>query len=226
MDDRIPVCIFAKPIVAGAVKTRIASVLGGEAAAQLAGALFDDVLHVVRACAWARPVVATTDVAAFTLPEGVELWAQGDGDLGDRVERVMRRAVAEAGMAFVVGADTAGLTLDDLDAARASLADLPAVIGPSDDGGFWLLGLSSVPEGLLKGLPWSAQRTRAATVQRLRARVGEVAFAADRFDVDVVDDMTRLISAGASGQIARGRADVVARVLLGRSTPPELAEKS
>ena len=118
---RARVCVFAKPPRPGRVKTRLVSALGEEGAAELAGAFLRDTLAQVQALPWADPVVATTGDLGALAPAGVETWLQGEGDLGQRIERVMRRALADREQAVALGADTPGLPVRLLEQGRAAL---------------------------------------------------------------------------------------------------------
>jgi uncharacterized protein len=188
----IAVCIFAKPPDAGAVKTRLASAVGPEGAARLASALLQDTLAAVRACPWAVPIVATTDAHGWH-PEGAaQVWPQGGGDLGARVERVLRRALETYPAAVAVGADSPATLRPRLEEARAALAHTTAVVGPTEDGGFDLLALRRCPIGLLQDLPWSAPTTCDRTVHQLRARGFDVQVLDVGFDVDRPEDLARL----------------------------------
>jgi hypothetical protein len=190
----VPVCVFAKPPLPGAVKTRLARGVGARRAAQLALAFFHDTWATVGALPWARPILASTtpDLSAFALGGDVEVWLQGTGDLGARMERVLERGIAEAGRALVIGTDIPGLPAGHLEEAQAALARHEAVIGPAEDGGFYLLGLSRITPGLLADLPWSAPDTRARTEERLtRAGLSPARIPA-WFDVDEPEDLARL----------------------------------
>lgn len=190
-DERAPVCVFAKPPVAGAVKTRLARTEGERRAADLARAFLVDTLTGLRAVPWARPILATTGplgALAGPTPE----WPQGDGDLGDRLERVLARALTEADQSFAIGADSPGLPRAHLERARELLVDADAVLGPADDGGFYLLGLRRCPPGLLHGLPWSTASTAFAVAARLRDAGLRVAHAPPWFDVDDAAALQRL----------------------------------
>lgn len=188
---RIPICIFAKPPVAGQVKTRLA--LPGRAA-ELARAFLIDTHESIVELGWAQPIVASTGAldAGLRARLAPTVWPQGDGDLGARLERVLRRALEEAPAAIAIGADSPGIPRSRHDEARAALATNDAVIGPADDGGFYLLGLTRCPEGLLRDLPWSSPDTFDATVARLRAHGLSVAILEPWFDVDHPDDLERL----------------------------------
>ncbi|GAC1342867.1 MAG: hypothetical protein NVSMB23_16000 [Myxococcales bacterium] len=195
------VCIFAKPPVAGAVKTRLALGVGVERAAALARAFLDDTVAAVGQADWARAALASTE----PVDSDLEVILQGEGDLGARLERVLAQALRDAPFALAIGADAPGLPLRLLAQARAALATADAVVGPADDGGFYLLGLSRCPPGLLAGLPWSEPETCARTLARLRDRGFSPAVIEPWFDVDVAADLDRLRAALARGEIQAPR---------------------
>jgi rSAM/selenodomain-associated transferase 2/rSAM/selenodomain-associated transferase 1 len=190
----VPACLFAKPPRAGEVKTRLEVELGAEGAALLAGALARDSWEALAGLGWATPVLATTEPdAAEWRAEGWEpRWSQGEGDLGARLERILRRALETSPAALAIGSDSPGLPHDRFAAAREALARHDAVLGPSADGGFYLIGLRRCPEGLLADLPWSVAETAERTLARLRAFGLSVATLAPWFDVDQPEDLERL----------------------------------
>ncbi len=208
---RIPVCVFAKPSRPGRVKTRLAPQVGAEGAARLARAFFADTWAAVAGLSWARPVLATTRIdREDPPPDGAEVWLQGRGDLGQRLARVLRRAIREGDRAIALGADSPGLPPELLDQARQALRRCDAVLGPCEDGGFYLIGLARCPPGLLGRLKWSASDTFDRTRSRLEARGLATAILPEWFDVDRPPDLARL-----SRLIARGAvsAPETARVL-------------
>lgn len=198
------VCVFAKPPLPGIAKTRLTPALGAAGAAELALALLQDTWAAVSACGWARAVIATPHPARWhvDLDARPEVWPQGDGDLGARMARVARRALAEARVVLLVGADLPGIPAGALADARRRLADAEAVLCPTPDGGFWALGLRRCPEGALEGITWSAPTTLAeadASLQRLELRVARgVAW----MDVDVPSDLARAGDAIARGDVS------------------------
>jgi rSAM/selenodomain-associated transferase 1 len=211
----VRICVFAKPPRPGQVKTRLASALGDQGAAELAGAFLRDTLALVQSLPWAELVVATTGDLGDLVPAGVEIWLQGDGDLGRRLERVMRRALHDREQAVALGADTPGLPGRLLEQGRAALAaGHDAALGPAEDGGFYLLGLRRCPEGLFQALPWSAAETLERTRGRLLARGLSVELIEPWFDVDREQDLARLARLIEAGEL---RAEETARVLSARA---------
>jgi uncharacterized protein len=189
-------CIFAKPPVAGTVKTRLAASLGPDAASQLAAAFLRDSWHAARELVWARSILVTTHrndfEAELDIEASADVWLQGDGDLGQRLQRVLARALRTAPVALAIGADTPGLPARLLEQARDTLQSTEAVLGPSADGGFYLIGLRRCPRGLLEGLPWSSAQTCARTFGRLAAAGLRPALLPAWFDVDRLQDLARL----------------------------------
>ena len=77
-------------------------------------------------------------------------------------------------------------------ATRRKFARSECAIGPCADGGFYALGLTRCPRGLLRGLPWSSPDTFARTVDRLRSRGLAPIVLEESTDVDRPEDLARL----------------------------------
>lgn len=157
--------LIAKYPRAGAAKTRLAPLLGEQGAADLHRRLVERTLATVRASGLPFAVhftgAAAQDFAAW-LGEDVPLVDQGEGDLGARLARAPAPGV-------VLGADIPGLTAGHLrDAARA-LEEVPVVIGPASDGGYYLLGFTSEIPELWRDMPWGTERVLKETEARLQA---------------------------------------------------------
>ncbi len=204
-------CILVKSPRPGEVKTRLAPAVGLDGAATLARAFLDDTLALARRLSWARVVVVVSgDPAPLALPADVEVWSQGPGDLGERMERALVRALAPGRRAILLGTDSPGLPARMVEAARASLPARGAVLGPAGDGGFYLIGLDRCEPGLLSGLPWSRSDTLVHTEARLRRAGRAVARAEPWFDVDEPADLERLSDLVGRGEV---QAPATARAL-------------
>jgi rSAM/selenodomain-associated transferase 1 len=188
------ICVVAKEPAPGQAKTRLAKHLGDEAAAALARAFLCDALDLARKVAGAQLAIAYAGDPK-TLPssaEGFSCWPQGEGDLGARMERALRRGLEHAQHVLIIGSDSPGLPVRHLEQAFELLRDHDAVLGPADDGGYYLLGLNRCPEGLLAELPWSAADTAERTLARLCEQRFRVALLDRWFDVDELADLDRL----------------------------------
>lgn len=193
MNEAIAICIFAKPPVAGKVKTRLLPELGAEAAADLASSMLRDVWRAASCCPGVRPVLAAAEPGEFPLhiPEQ-DIWLQREGDLGQRLEHILRRALETAPAAIALGADSPLVAPGQLEEAIAALETHDAAIGPCADGGFYLLALKHCPPGLLSGLPWSCAETFNAAKERLEQNGFMVETITPLFDVDTAEDLALL----------------------------------
>lgn len=189
-NDRITVGVFVKVPRAGEVKTRLAPALGMAGAAMFAQSCFEDTWAAIRSLEWARPIVACTERVSFS--DHRPVWLQGKGDLGRRLETILRRACRQSPAVLAVGSDSPGMPRRLLESARAALVHCDAVVGPSEDGGFYLIGLKRCPAGLLSGIRWSQADTFAQTVSRLRGFEMNTTVLEPWFDVDTPKDLEHL----------------------------------
>ncbi len=202
MDQRGCICVFAKPPAPGRVKTRLVPLLGSSGAAELATAFLQDTWTALAVLLWAKPVLASTEEGRPDgLREPVEVWLQEGGDLGVRLENIVRRALRNHPYAIAIGADSPGLPAKFLEQAREALAQVDAVIGPCEDGGFYLLGLRNCPEGLLSGIPWSAAVTCEETIAKIRGAGLAIEVLDLWFDIDTAEDLEKLARLISAGQI-------------------------
>jgi rSAM/selenodomain-associated transferase 1 len=94
-----------------------------------------------------------------------ELVSQGGGGLGLRLQRQCARGFAQGHRAIVlVGSDLPQLAAVDLQQAFAALQQVPLVLGPADDGGYWLIGLRAPAAPLFAGIDWGGPQVLAQTL--------------------------------------------------------------
>jgi rSAM/selenodomain-associated transferase 1 len=161
------IVIFAKAPVAGRVKTRLIPALGPEGAARLAAAMLSETVNEALATGWEVELWGEPDPAGWYEGPPVRLRAQGGGGLGDRLAQATRQTLAEAASLLLIGTDCPELDRSRLAAAAAALGPCDAVIHPTEDGGYALLGLKRFSPTLFEDMPWST----AAVFDETRARV-------------------------------------------------------
>jgi len=170
----------------GRVKTRLGREIGMIEAAWWYRHHMSRLLSHVKDPRW-RSVAAFAPDRARTLPGEVrDHWPQGRGDLGRRMMRMLRRAGSPS---LLIGSDIHGLTHVHITRAWRTLGKNDAVIGPSPDGGFWLLGLKHPrrhPVNCLDGARWSSPYALMDTVKRLG---GRTALTDMLQDIDTVEDL-------------------------------------
>jgi rSAM/selenodomain-associated transferase 2/rSAM/selenodomain-associated transferase 1 len=102
------------------------------------------------------------------LGEGRLYSSQGEGDLGQRMERAMSRAFAQGKRRVVlIGTDCPALSSAHLRQAFSLLRGADAVIGPALDGGYYLLGLRRMHAGIFTQMPWGGDQVFSRTRERL-----------------------------------------------------------
>ncbi len=165
MDQAVPqIALIAKYPAPGRAKTRLVPALGEEGAAQVHRRLVERALATIRASG--LPFSVWTTGAAHAefadwLGTDIAFVEQGEGDLGARLARVPAPAI-------VLGADIPGLTAKHLRDAVAALEEVPAVIGPASDGGYYLLGFTREMPFLWDDMPWGTERVLKHTERRLK----------------------------------------------------------
>ena len=186
------VCIFAKPPLPGRAKTRLIPVLGDELAAVCADAFLEDTVRLVERLSWAELIIAATETFERRYFPHHPVWIQPAGDLDIRIEVILRRALLSTPLALALGADSPGLPVKFMEQAREALKVHDAVLGPTEDGGFYLLGLKRCPSGLLSGIEWSSFATFSQTLARLRQHGFSVAILGRWIDVDTPASLAQL----------------------------------
>lgn len=190
------ILVFVRAPVAGRVKTRLAAEIGADAAlhvyrrlaehtAAQAKALGKDVASRVHF----TPANAENDVRNW-LGGGVGYLPQEGGDLGERMGAAFAAAFAAGHRRVViVGSDLPGLTAGLLRDAFHRLDSHPVVLGPARDGGYYLLGMTTLVPEIFRDIPWSTGAVLDATLQRLAALGIVPALLPVLADVDVAPDL-------------------------------------
>ncbi len=135
----------------------------------VARAALDDTLATARATFPGHVVVMLDGEPGPWLPPGVGLLPQRRGDLADRLAGAFDDAGAPA---LAIAGDTPQVTpaLLTLAATRLMSPGVDAVLGPTDDGGYWVVGLRRPDPEVFIGVPMSTARTGSAQRDRLRQR--------------------------------------------------------
>lgn len=196
---RVAVAAMAKVPVAGEVKTRLCPPLRAEEAAQLARCFLQDRVEQLGALPACDRLVAYApperEAEARVLVPGVRLVPQAEGDLGARMHRLFADLLAEgyAG-AVLVGTDTPTLPTAYLAEASRVLAagGADVVLGPAEDGGYYLLGLGRAAPELFVDVPWGTASVYRTTLGRARALGRRITVLPGWFDVDRAEDLARL----------------------------------
>jgi rSAM/selenodomain-associated transferase 1 len=197
MPGRRALVIVGKAPRAGQSKTRLVPPLSPSDAAELSGAFLRDTAELGLALGWECVTVVhpaaggERELLARLLPAGVRCIAQTGTGLGDALRGAFARHFSEGFRQVVlVNSDSPTLPRRLLDEACAALAKYDVVLGPSADGGYYLLGLRDPRPGLFDNIAWSTPRVLEQTLAR--AAGSTVALVDEWFDVDEPADLVRL----------------------------------
>lgn len=192
------IIIFAKVPLPGFVKTRLIPALGAQGAADLALRMLDSTLMAacdadigpVELCV--SPAIEDACWHEIALPSRVFTSSQGVGDLGQRLARAAQRALENDEALLLIGTDCVEMSPALLRAAATQLQDHDALIHPTADGGYALLGLRQYDPSLFRDIPWSSDSVASRTLQRIQNLGWRSFCGATLRDVDEPADLTHL----------------------------------
>lgn len=192
---------FAKWPQKGQVKTRLAAELGERKALEAHLVLTDTVLKNLMDSGypltfwWDRELTETPIEAEGILLRlrkgGIPQRVQQGADLGERMANALDEAIAHAGAGMIVGSDCPAVTPDYVRRAAQALETADVVIGPSNDGGFVLIGAKRSVPGMLEGPAWGSEQALAQTQTALHEKGLQVECLEPLWDVDEPEDWAR-----------------------------------
>ncbi|MFW5967133.1 MAG: TIGR04282 family arsenosugar biosynthesis glycosyltransferase [Persicimonas sp.] len=198
--DSVTVAVFAKQARAGEVMTRLGAAIGEEEAAELYRAFLADIAHTVGGLEreLERPIRA---LCAYTgrmddpgfAPfdeEGFEFIEQSGADLGARLSTIVEEHFSRrASPLLIIGADSPTLSARHFEQALDRLSERQVVLGPSFDGGYYLIGLDGPHTSVFREIDWSSRRVLGQTLRRCREASLLCETLEFWYDVDTIDDL-------------------------------------
>ena len=219
MTDRL--LVFVKAPRPGAVKTRLAAALGIEAAAALYRAMAGEEIRrtAPRAGEYERTFLFTPEDARAEMEgwlPGETLEAQRGADLGQRMAGAFASAFAAgARRVAIVGSDVPACGREHVAEAFAALDGSDVVLGPTPDGGYYLVALDRPRPALFQSIPWSTPSVLPATAERAGVLGLGVRMLDPLRDIDTLDDLRaewpRVRPLLAGTPLERAVADAIAR---------------
>jgi rSAM/selenodomain-associated transferase 1 len=182
--------IFIKNAESGRVKTRIAGEVGDEQALYIYRQLL---AHTLKEC---LKVQAEKYLYYSAFIDAEDEWSSQDfykrlqqgRDLGERMATAFRSVLQASHQAVIIGSDCPGLTSDLIHMAFEKLDHSDVVVGPSLDGGYYLLGMKKPYEFLFEDIIWSTETVFQTTVSRIEQAGLNFSLLPTLADVDYYDD--------------------------------------
>jgi uncharacterized protein len=190
--------VFAKTPKAGKVKTRLLAAVSADVAAALHAACIEDTLRLarrMRGCdAFMFAAGGTGYFRRLVKKQGsgarMQVLPQRGTDLGARMENAFRKCFAMGYREVVViGTDTPWMGAGRVRGAFAVLKANDVVIGPAEDGGYYLLGMRKMVAEIFWGIPWSTERVLKLTLKQIAALKLRRKLLRRDFDLDRPEDL-------------------------------------
>lgn len=193
------IAIMAKAPFPNKVKTRLTPLLSPFEASQLYHSFLLDKITQVKSIKGVRPFVAYTPGSSESffrsiIPPGFSLISQAGKDLGERLTRVSKELFAQgAAKVLILDSDTPNLPIDHIREGLARLDEGDVVLGPCEDGGYYLIGMRIFIPEIFNGVPWSTDMVTELTMKKVQALGLTVSMLPGWYDVDTEKDLKRLI---------------------------------
>ena len=182
--------IFVKNPEPGKVKTRIAASVGNDKAIDIYKQLLQFTSKIAQGVDCERyvyyfPLVLEEDVFPST---EFQKNLQIKGDLGQKMQAAFSEIVNKHKSAVIIGSDCAELTPSDIQRAFEELEENDVVIGPANDGGYYLLGMNDLQLFLFKDMPWSGDDLLDETIMKVQDRGLNYSLLNMKSDIDYIED--------------------------------------
>ena len=187
--------VFAKKPIPGEVKTRLQPDYSPDQAAEIAAFL-------IRATLELAVSVWPGDIVLYVWPDTdhpllhelerefqVRLELQAHGDLGAKMWSALRDGIGRHGCAAILGCDVPHCGWDVIDQANDLLARGRNVLGPTEDGGYYFIGVQEARPELFENIPWGSNQVLETTLARAEAAGMAFDFLKKLRDIDTADDL-------------------------------------
>lgn len=192
------ILIFLKAPVAGQVKTRLAREVGDESALEIYRRLVDRQMSVLPGD-WPVEIHYSPAPAEPVMRSWLgersnwSFWPQVEADLGERLAHATKEAFSRGAQAtLLIGGDCPELGGGEFRTAADALRDHEVVLGPSPDGGYYLLGTHHPHQELFQGIEWGTETVAASTRAIISHQAWSCFELSSRRDVDTLSDWKAL----------------------------------
>lgn len=189
--------VVAKQPAPGQTKTRLCPPLNSKQAADLYECFLCDTLAIMRAVPEVIPKIVYLPQEAHDyfrhLAPDMGLLQQRGESLGERLDNLLKDVLLQgADKAVVINSDSPTLPPEYLVQAFEQLSAADVVLGPAQDGGYYLIGMKEPHPGLLRNVQMSTHNVLQDTLDLARSTGVSTSLLPEWYDVDTIDDLQRL----------------------------------
>ena len=192
--------IFAKSPIPGKVKTRLTPCITPTEAAELYKAFIIDIIGNTHKLKYERVTIADTpsnEEATFhsICGQSVDYLPQKGHDLGERMKNAFKHSFDKGSKrTVIIGTDSPTLPSSYIQKAFDALKEVSVTIGPTFDGGYYLIGLSEQNDAIFDGIDWSTSKVFGQTLTRIQVVNKQLYVLPPWYDVDTPDNLEFLRS--------------------------------
>ncbi len=201
--DILGIGLMARAAEVGKVKTRLAASIGDAKATavyrDLLSNISSELIGATKQLCGSRVEFCWFADPAESIPQlredykGFESFApQVSGDLGVRMQQALETLLGQFGFAALIGADIPDISAKHINATLAALEETDVVLGPTFDGGYYLIGMKRVHHELFTGIPWSSTNTFEETISACEDANLSYHLLETLSDLDVVADFEHI----------------------------------
>jgi len=194
MKNKSVLVIFAKYPETGKVKTRLGKAIGYENSMLVYKAMLKDIILKMSTC-------KDYYVALCYTPKGKKknfknifkvdiLHVQTNGNLGDKMTDCFRHFLKKYVNVVIIGSDAPMMNSRIVKNSFKLLKDKDIVLGESDDGGYYLIGMKKVHD-IFSGIRWSTKNVLKDSIKKIKKKNLSYELLPEMFDVDTVDDLKK-----------------------------------
>lgn len=181
--------IFVRSPKLGKVKTRLAKEVGDKEALSIYIRLLRHTREVAEGVNATRHLFYSDEVIEDEWStDYFQKVLQAKGDLGDKMHHAMGTALETSSKAIIIGSDCAQLSSSLIESAYEALDQNDVVIGPTFDGGYYLLGVKKVHKELFEDMTWSVESVFDETVRRIELKGLSYSILDKLSDIDYKED--------------------------------------
>jgi len=182
--------VFVKNPVLGTVKTRLAASIGDEKALEVYKDLIEKCRNECLTVDAKKNLFYSKQILNDAWHNNTfKKHIQVGGDLGDKITAAFREIFKEEGKVIIIGSDCYDLDAKTIEEAFEKLADSDVVIGPANDGGYYLLGTNSFQPELFQNITWSTELVLGETIQQAKFKNLSVSLLKELIDLDTIEDL-------------------------------------
>src|SRR5688572_1569601 len=186
--------VVAKQPVPGQTKTRLCPPLSHAQAADLYECFLRDTLDIMRKVPGVQCAIGFLPENAGSyfrqLAPDMELTCQYGASLGERLDHLLTEVLANGSQrAVVMDSDSPTLPVEYLSQAFAQLADADVVLGPTRDGGYYLIGMKQPQPHLLRQVQMSTPHVLTDTLALAKSTKLAVSLLPTWYDIDTIADL-------------------------------------